>query len=285
MPKMATIGANAFEGCTGLTTLTLPSTITSIGLRAFKDCTNMVYIDATAATSFSPENATRNYVFGQDSPFWEMNNDDVVIYLADGVSPANCSPNVVLTSGSNRTCPDFQHDIAGIANLPYGFTATKLTVTGLSIEDGKQGLYLPFSIDAANATALGTLQKVKVTDGAVTQEPATSMEANTPYLLTTTADVTSVNADNTGFFKVASTGVTIGAGKAYLQLPTTLASKIGTGSPAPCINLIFEDDVTGISERVEGVANGQTVYDLQGRRVAQPQKGLYIVNGKKVLIK
>ena len=196
MPKMATIGANAFEGCTGLTTLTLPSTITSIGLRAFKDCTNMVYIDATAATSFSPENATRNYVFGQDSPFWEMNNDDVVIYLADGVSPANCSPNVVLTSGSNRTCPDFQHDIAGIANLPYGFTATKLTVTGLSIEDGKQGLYLPFSIDAANATALGTLQKVKVTDGAVTLEPATSVEANTPYLLTTTADVTSINADN-----------------------------------------------------------------------------------------
>ena len=100
------------------------------------------------------------------------------------------------------------------------------------------------------------------------------VDASTNYYLTT-KDVT------TGFFKVASTGVTIGASKAYLQLPTTLASKIDTGSPAPCINLIFEDDVTGISERVEGVANGQTVYDLQGRRVAQPQKGLYIVNGIK----
>ena len=27
------------------------------------------------------------------------------------------------------------------------------------------------------------------------------------------------------------------------------------------------------------------VYDLSGRRVVQPTKGLYIVNGKKVIIK
>ena len=26
-------------------------------------------------------------------------------------------------------------------------------------------------------------------------------------------------------------------------------------------------------------------YDLQGRRVMQPQKGIYIVNGKKVVLK
>jgi len=28
-----------------------------------------------------------------------------------------------------------------------------------------------------------------------------------------------------------------------------------------------------------------TIYDLQGRRVAQPTKGLYIVNGKKTVIR
>jgi uncharacterized protein YlzI (FlbEa/FlbD family) len=27
------------------------------------------------------------------------------------------------------------------------------------------------------------------------------------------------------------------------------------------------------------------MYDLQGRRVAQPTKGLYIVNGKKYIVK
>ena len=44
--------------------------------------------------------------------------------------------------------------------------------------------------------------------------------------------------------------------------------------------------VTGI-ETVEGInANGQENYfDLQGRRIAEPQKGLYIHNGKKVTVK
>ena len=45
------------------------------------------------------------------------------------------------------------------------------------------------------------------------------------------------------------------------------------------------DDPTGISSvRVAG--NDSRLYDLQGRRVeGQPAKGLYISNGKKVIIK
>lgn len=31
--------------------------------------------------------------------------------------------------------------------------------------------------------------------------------------------------------------------------------------------------------------NVETIYDLQGRKVANPTKGIYIINGKKVLIK
>ena len=32
-------------------------------------------------------------------------------------------------------------------------------------------------------------------------------------------------------------------------------------------------------------ANADTIFDLQGRRVAQPTKGLYIIGGKKQLVK
>ena len=45
------------------------------------------------------------------------------------------------------------------------------------------------------------------------------------------------------------------------------------------------DDATGISE-VEAIKqNNEGYYNLAGQRVAQPTKGLYIVNGKKVIIK
>lgn len=47
----------------------------------------------------------------------------------------------------------------------------------------------------------------------------------------------------------------------------------------------FGDDATGISATLvnseQRIVN--SVYDLQGRKVAQPTKGLYIVNGKKVM--
>lgn len=48
--------------------------------------------------------------------------------------------------------------------------------------------------------------------------------------------------------------------------------------------LVFgEEDATGI-ETMKEVSN-MTVYDLQGRRVENPAKGIYIVNGKKVMFK
>jgi hypothetical protein len=41
---------------------------------------------------------------------------------------------------------------------------------------------------------------------------------------------------------------------------------------------------------IRSIDNGQLTmdkvyYDLSGRRVAQPSKGLYIINGKKVMVK
>ena len=77
-----------------------------------------------------------------------------------------------------------------------------------------------------------------------------------------------------GFYKLKSAidGGTIGANKAYLTYDGALAREF----------FLF-DEATGIEmPTVEDNADA-VVYDLQGRRVAQPTKGLYIVNGKKVI--
>lgn len=77
------------------------------------------------------------------------------------------------------------------------------------------------------------------------------------------------------FYSVDDTTFSIPAGKCWLALPAALQ---GSAS-------FRLDGTTGISE-VKG-ENGEvkTVYDLQGRRVANPTKGIYIVGGKKVLVK
>ena len=51
------------------------------------------------------------------------------------------------------------------------------------------------------------------------------------------------------------------------------------------MNIIFEGDVTGISTVKTATSIDGNFYDLSGRRVTKPTKGLYIVNGKKVVMK
>ncbi|MBR6926681.1 MAG: hypothetical protein IKH52_05685, partial [Bacteroidaceae bacterium] len=54
---------------------------------------------------------------------------------------------------------------------------------------------------------------------------------------------------------------------------------------APAFLLFDDGTVTGINAVNAAAQNGAAVYDLQGRRVSNAQKGVYIVNGQKVLVK
>jgi len=84
-----------------------------------------------------------------------------------------------------------------------------------------------------------------------------------------------------GFYKVNSTsGNNVRVGSAYLRTATG-------GAYAPEFFPLFTDSETTGINAVKGselMVNG-SVYNLNGQRVAQPTKGLYIVNGRKVVIK
>ncbi|MCH5307046.1 MAG: hypothetical protein J1E37_03130 [Prevotella sp.] len=78
-----------------------------------------------------------------------------------------------------------------------------------------------------------------------------------------------------GFYKWA--GSDLKAGKVYLLGSTTTGARDFLG---------FDNETTGISTTLmNNEAKNKEYYNLAGQRVAQPTKGLYIVNGKKVIIK
>lgn len=84
------------------------------------------------------------------------------------------------------------------------------------------------------------------------------------------------NKNNTlGFYKY--TGANVKGGKAYYHLADGAAVPMG-------FVFDFEGQTTGV-ESIEVNADNQVIYDLSGRRVAKAGKGLYIINGKKVLVK
>ncbi len=144
-------------------------------------------------------------------------------------------------------------------------------------------------------------------DGATTIQGVTSVPANTPVLLKSAGEkVASIlasapTAPTTNLLKIARAGTTIPAGCYVLSY--TDAEGVGfyrwTGTAALTQDRVYLQPAEGFTPNfiginpggknsIENVSNSSienNVYDLQGRRVAQPQKGLYIVNGKKVIIK
>lgn len=85
------------------------------------------------------------------------------------------------------------------------------------------------------------------------------------------------NDDGVGFF-----AYTKEAAKPDVVVLDVDSSSAGARS----LNIAFADDETTAIHNVNDNVNlNKVVFDLQGRRVLQPGKGLYIVNGKKVVIK
>lgn len=114
----------------------------------------------------------------------------------------------------------------------------------------------------------------------VTSTEGAPLENNN--LVAATTDVTSVDdkyfaltkiGEKVGFAKVAN-GVKIPAGKAYLE--------VTKGSPAKFFGL--DGEATGINSVKTAKADG-AYYTLEGVKTTKPVKGLYIHNGKKIIVK
>lgn len=87
------------------------------------------------------------------------------------------------------------------------------------------------------------------------------------------------NGGTAEFQSLVDNGATIPAGKAYLQNGTYRAD-------ARSLSIVFADESTGIEAmQNDACVMHNEVYNLNGQRVQMPQKGLYIVGGKKVMMK
>lgn len=129
--------------------------------------------------------------------------------------------------------------------------------TGILVK-AAQGDY-NFVVRSEDGTTLDN--DLKVAKEAVTSDGAKY------FALTTLSD------GKVGFAKVAN-GVNIPAGKAYLE--------VTKGSPAKFFGL--DGEATGINSVKTAKADG-AYYTLEGVKTTKPVKGLYIHNGKKIVVK
>ena len=124
----------------------------------------------------------------------------------------------------------------------------------------------------------------------VSSEDADNVDYDSDHFKGTLVDKTFTDEDmeeadhyvlsgGSSFVWVKDAGV-LSAGKCWIELIPTSAAH------ARRLSIVHEGETTGISTVKTTVdTKDAAVYDLQGRRVMQPTKGLFIVNGKKVVIK
>lgn len=110
------------------------------------------------------------------------------------------------------------------------------------------------------------------------EEPETNLLVAGPETVNSANDyVLTVHSGTVVFAETSSTNsANVDANHAYLHLNTAPASGR--------LRVKFSDESTGISI-IKAETNDGVIYNLRGQRVENPTKGLYIINGKKVIIK
>ena len=187
----------------------------------------------------------------------------------------------ISAAGWATYCSPYALDLEHATGLKDAFIVTggeggvlaKTSVKGGTVA-ANTGLLIKGDAGTATIPVVASGTDYSATNKLVGVTSNTEIAANTGYVLMNDATY------GLGFYK-NSNAFTVGANTAYL--PANF-----DGSGARFFSL-FDDDATGISDATRLNDNGKMIndncFDLQGRRIAQPTRGLYIVNGKKVIIK
>ena len=200
-------------------------------------------------------------------------------------------------------------------DVPANVTAKNISV-GRTITAGKWiGLCLPFDYDIPSGWDVRELTSVNGSgeNASMMFSAATSIEAGKPYIVKTDAGVTAITATDktlaTTTEDVAFGGVTmkgnlgqtsIPQGSFYISNQGTLKKltaetatlkgfrayfTVGGGSGVKALSFDLDDDATAIEmvDAQHSAANDQTIYNVAGQRMSKVQKGINIINGKKIL--
>ena len=294
------IGSTAFFDCKQLTSVTFGKDVANIYTYAFGNCSNLTTIKShiPAGKLFSVDS----------SVFKGVDKNACILYVPYGAKETyaatdgwNEFTNIVEMKGYDLTVSAAGYATLYLdfnAEIPEGvevYTASNVDgnrlmmqqVTGVLpaktgvIVRAEQGTYtFVESCETAEAIESNLLR------GSVEDEYITPAKDTKYYVLAMKDGVVGMYADalNGGTFKN-------NAHKAYLVLGDKSLGiydeEVDTENPGMQLSNSYYFDFSGTTaiEPVVTEVEDAVYYDLSGRRVENPTQGIYIVNGKKVLVK
>ncbi len=289
---VTSIGDWAFSSCYGLTSIVIPSSVTSIGERAFYYCNALTSIEIPSSVTSIGEGAFSycDCLTSIEIPASVTSIGYRVFYNCDALtsivvgdgnsvydSRGNC--NAIIETASNTLISGCKNTIipSGVTSIgDYAFSSCS-GLTSIEIPEG--------------VTSIGESAFESCTDLTSIEIPASVTSIGDEafsYCRGLTSIVSHIAAENLftpgndAFYGVGKTNcilyVPIGAKSTYERTD-------GWKEFTNIVEMNFDgSDATAI-ESVESEQGEAVYYDLSGRRVENPAKGIYIVNGRKVFIK
>ena len=158
--------------------------------------------------------------------------------------------------------------------IPSGVTAYTGSINGKSLHLNEvEGTTLPANTAVVLAGAANTYT-FNITDD-VTDIAGNALLGSKGDIAggSTVYALAKPEGEEVGFYPVGD-GVTIPACKAYLTVPSEVKG----------FTFVFDDDATGI-EDIKDLKDSNVIYNVAGQRIQKMQKGINIVNGKKIMVK
>ncbi len=297
----ATLGSQVFGYCDKLSSVTIGSSVTSIGMHAFWHCQNLASVTINAPSLVSYEEKV-----------FHDNHANLVINVPAGSLDdyaAGWSDNASKLRATLPTNNVASGDFAGYWSTYYN-NGCNVSVDDdthiyyISAVDGTTATLTENTTDKVISAGQAVLLKSTAADVAMTYSADASAHDYTGNQLagvdaaTTTADYTSAHPEAQVFYTLANNsglgfykyiGENLAANKAFIALNVEVANARAflfcldeTNSLTPIT--IPEQGSPTRSLSLKGEGRGY-YYNLRGQRVEQPtKKGLYIRNGKKVVV-
>ena len=282
---VTSICGNAFRQCPNLTSASIASTVTSIDNSAFNSCTNLTSVTCwpttppTLGTSVFP--STTNIYVPSVDVYKSADNWSYYYSIMENLYPISWEvPTNQIASGSFAGYwATFYYSGANML-APEGVTVYKatrsdssLSLTEISdriITAGKAVILKKETAGSINLSVAASVSADGYSDNSLQGvDKATARETAPEYKYYTLAN----GSKGLGFYRY--TGATLAANKAYIMTVTSNASEYLFSLDGETTGV---NDVRSKKDDVRG-----DYYNLNGQKVPNPTKGLYIVNGKKVI--
>ena len=292
--SVTSIGNNAFYGCSGLTTLNLPSNVTSIGDRAFGGCSNLTSVDL-------PSSITKmgDFVFFYCEKLSNVNLPSDITTISTGAF-GGCSSlqNINLPSGVTTIGDNAFYDCSNLTNVTLPSALASIGDYAFRGCSNLTNVILPSAFTAiGNVAFSGCSNLANVTLSSNITSIGTYAFQNCINLknLTISKDVTSIKdiAFNNSYDDLELESVYVAwqnpieAGSFFNRIKIsncTLYVPQGTKEAYANADIwkdfenIIEYDATGI-DKVTNRSDVKEIsrYSLTGQRVTSPTKGVNIV--------